>query len=191
MESLKNIIVEGKEEKFVNCYFLCKISDGLTKFKGFNNESIKINISDLENIIFENNQIYYFEKLIKIGNFLYFIKGKSLIGKNDGIIITDNKTSFNNSEPYSFKGKIVKKEEKQITFLTSINKIIILLDIGSKFNDYDENQFIKVSSVKFIYIKNEIVYFQLHFFSKINKLDKIDQENHINQKIAIKLKLLF
>lgn len=52
-----------EDESFVNSYFLCKITNELIEFKGFKDDKLIIDLSDLSNVIeLENNQIYYFEK---------------------------------------------------------------------------------------------------------------------------------
>ena len=110
--------------------------------------------------------------------------------KSNIIILSDNIQSFNSIDLYSFIGKIIKKEPEQILFLTSINKIVILTDIKQNFKEFGENQYIHVSEVIFSSEKNGIIYFKIQFFSKFKILDKIDEENPINQKIAIRFNLL-
>ena len=136
---------DKKDESLVNSYFLCKISSELTEFKGFRDDKLKIDISDLSNAIeFENNQLYYFENLKKEGNYLYFLKNKSTVTKSNGLALDENNNSFQSSEPYSFIGKIIKKEEKQLILLTSLIKIVILINIGENFENCEENEFINV-----------------------------------------------
>ena len=116
-------------------------------------------------------------------------ENKSLVKKTE-IILSNNITSFNKTNLYSFIGKIIKKETTQILLLTSIDKIVILIDIGEKFKDFDENQYIKVSNVIFSSENNGIIHFSFKFFSNLKKIDEIKEENSINQKIAIKFNLL-
>ena len=176
---------------FVNSYFLCKITDKLIEFRGFKEERLIIELSDLTNVIkLENNQIYYFEKLKKEANNLYYVKNKSKISKSNGLTIEENNINFKSSEPYSFIGKIIKKEEKQLILLTSLNKIVILVNIGENFENCEENQFIYVSCVEFSSEKEGVIYFKYHSFSIFNKLDEIQENNPIKHKVAIRFNLL-
>ena len=176
---------------FVNSYFLCKITDKLIEFRGFKEERLIIELSDLTNVIkLENNQIYYFEKLKKEANNLYYVKNKSKISKSNGLTIEENNINFQSSEPYSFIGKIIKKEEKQLILLTSLNKIVILVNIGENFENCEENQFIYVSCVEFSSEKEGVIYFKYHSFSIFNKLDEIQENSPIKYKVAIRFNLL-
>lgn len=180
-----------EDESFVNSYFLCKITNELIEFKGFKDEKLIIALSDLSNVIeLENNQIYYFEKLKKEANDLYFVKNKSRITKSNRITIEENNISLKSSEPYSFIGKIIKKEEKQLILLTSLIKIVILVNIGDNFENCEENQFIYVSCAEFSSEKEGIIYFKFHSFSIFKKLDEIQENNPIKHKVAIRFNLL-
>ena len=180
-----------EDELFVNSYFLCKITDKSIEFRGFKDDRLIIDLSDLSNVIeLENNQIYYFEKLKKKANNLYFVKNKSRITKSNGLTIEGNNINFKSSEPYSFIGKIIKKEEKQLILLTSLIKIVILVNIGENFENCEENQFIYVSCAEFSSEKEGVIYFKYHSFSIIKKLDEIQENNPIKHKVAIRFNLL-
>ena len=183
--------METLVKKEANCYFLCKINESQIEFKGFNDESIKFDEFDSSRTkLFNNNQIYFFQRLEIEGNTCLFIKNKSTFAKSNGINLTDEIKIFNSLEPYSFIGKVIKKEEKQFIFLTSVNKIVILTNIENKLKDIKENQFIQVSFIKFYTEKDGIIYFQIHPFSSFKILDNIEEENQINQKIALKFNLI-
>ena len=154
-----------KDESLVSSYFLCKINSGLTEFKGFKNEKLTVDISGLSNATeFENNQLYYFKNLKKEGNHLYFLENKSTVTKSNGLSLDENIISFKSSAPYSFIGKIIKKEEKQLILLTSLIKMVILINIGENFENFEENQFIHVSYAEFFSEKEQAIYFKLHSF---------------------------
>lgn len=180
-----------KDESLVSSYFLCKINSGLTEFKGFKDEKLTVDISGLSNATeFENNQLYYFENLKKEGNDLYFLENKSTVTKSNGLSLDENIISFKSSAPYSFIGKIIKKEEKQLILLTSLIKMVILINIGENFENFEENQFIHVSYAEFFSEKEQAIYFKLHSFSSLNRLDEIEENNPIKQKVAIRFNLL-
>ena len=64
-----------------------------------------------------------------------FIKDKSYALKSDGIALKNNPENIKEFNPYSFTGKIVKKDNNQILLLTSfLNEIIILTNIKDEFN---------------------------------------------------------
>ena len=66
----------------VNGYFFCKIDEKEIKLIGFNDEKLTFdNKENFKNLKFENNQIYFFEKLVKKGNTLSFIKNLSSLKK--------------------------------------------------------------------------------------------------------------
>ena len=190
---MKDYIFSVKEEdrQFINCYFVCKIKEGHKEFIGLNNEKIKWDFCDIENLVFERDKIYYFEKLLKKDKFLSFIKNISSYTKSDGVILNSNIETFNTSEPYSLTGKIIKKEKEQIFFLISaMNEIIVLTDIKNQFDNINENQYITISFIRFSFKKDGIIYFKLNDFSLITVLDKDYQENAINEKVAIQFNLL-
>jgi hypothetical protein len=70
MES--NKIVD--KNNFIDCYALCEIEGKEIYFKAFNDDNIKLDISESKDI-FENNSLYFFKKLIKDKNILKFAKG--------------------------------------------------------------------------------------------------------------------
>ena len=177
--------------KEVNCYFLCKITGSLIEFKGFNDELIKYDKFDLSEIkLFENDQLYLFKRLERKGNTHLFIKNKSSVTKCYGNNLLNEINIFNSLEPYSFIGKLIKKEEKQFLFLISIDKIVVLMNIEDKFKHINENQFIDVSFVKFCSEKNGIIYFQVHPFTSFKILENKGEKDPINHKIALKFNLV-
>ena len=179
-----------KKEESANCYFFCKKNDNNIKFIGFNKEIFEFNDDDFDGSKFENNEMYFFEKLSKKENTYSFVKNKSFFSKNQGEIITDY-TNYDSSFPYSLTGKIVLKEvDKIFLLLSATDDIIILTDIEDKFNDIEENQYVKISYVRFSFRKCSVVYLKWNYFSSLELLDKRYQETKINNKVAIKLNLL-
>ena len=147
MESISN--KENKQS--INCYFFCELKGKAPEFIGFNKEQLNLDNCDFSNMIFENKQMYYFQKLEKKGKILSFINNLSSISKNNGIILNTNLTNYDSMVPYSLTGKIIKKTKEQILLLLSAtNDIIVLTEIGDKFQHIEENQYIKISYIKFI-----------------------------------------
>ena len=181
-----------KNLQTVNGYFFCKIDEKEIKLIGFNEEQITFdNKEDMKDLKFENNQIYFFEKLVKKGNTLSFIKNLSSFKIDTGEIIKNNINKYDSRIPYSLIGKIVKKTKVQIILLlSSIEEIVIITNIGDKFINIEENQYVSLSYIKYNFKTNEAIYFQLSEFSLLNLMDKEYQEKKINEKIAIQLNLL-
>ena len=176
----------------VNCYFFCKIEKKKVKLICFNDEQhIFDNEEDLKDLLFENNQIYFFEKLVKKGNTLYFIKNLSSFTKNTGEIINNDIKKYDVGIPYSLTGKIVKKTQFQILLLlSSIKEIVIINNIGDRFINIEENQYVSLLYIKYILKSTDAIYFILTEFSLLNLMDKKYQEKKINEKVAIQLNLL-
>ena len=162
----------------VNGYFFSKIDEKEIKLIGFNEEQLTFdNKEDMKDLKFENNQIYFFEKLVKKGNTLSFIKNLSSFKNDTGEIIKNNINKYDPRIPYSLIGKIVKKTKVQIILLlSSIEEIVIITNIGDKFINTEENQYVSLSYIKYSFKTNEAIYFQLSAFSLLNLMDKEYQE---------------
>ena len=183
----------SKSEQYIYGYFYCKMEKGLTKFIGLDNKIVKFEEKDaLSNTgtIFENSKIYLFENIKKEENLFLFIKNVSIAKKINGTFLTDDIKSFNSNDSYLFVGKIIKKEKTRILFLTQIDKLIILTNIGENFQGIDEYQHIFFLYATFLSKDREFIYFKMNNNSKIEKLNEIREENPINHKIAIKFNLL-
>ena len=185
MES--NKIVD--KNNFIDCYALCKIEGKEIYFKAFNDDSIKLDISESKDI-FENNSLYFFKKLSKDKNILKFAKGISNIEKSNGKNIEDNITKFTCSEPYTFSGKVIEKFNNKILFLTTLKEIIILTNIGCKFDNIDENKNIEILYTRYFYRNDKNIYFKFTNISKIILLNGEIEKNQISQKVVIKFNLL-
>ena len=176
----------------VNAYFFCKTEEKETKLIGFNDEQLIFDHKeDLKDLIFENKKMYFFEKLVKKGNTLSFIKNVSSFKKDTGEIIKNDIKKYDKGIPYSLTGKIVKKTEIQILLLlSSIKEIVIIHDIGDKFINIEENQYVTLLYIKYNFKTTDAIYFQLNQFSLLNLMDKEYKEKDINKKVAIQLNLL-
>ena len=176
----------------VNGYFFCKIEKKEIKLIDFTDKQLTFdNKENLKNLTFENNQMYFFEKLVKKDNTLFFIKNLSSFKKCTGEIIKNDIKKYDAGIPYSLTGKIVKKTQFQIILLLSlIDKIVIITNIGDKFINIEENQYISLLYIKYNFKTTNAIYFQLSEFSLLNILDKKYQEKKINEKVAIQLNLL-
>ena len=176
----------------VNGYFFCKIDEKEIKLIGFNDEKLTFdNKENFKNLKFENNQIYFFEKLVKKGNTLSFIKNLSSFKKGTDEIIKNDIKKYDAGIPYSLTGKIVKKTKVQIILLlSSIEEIVIITNIGDKFINIEENQYVSLLYIKYSFKTTKAIYFQLSEFSLLNLMDKKYQEKKINEKVAIQLNLL-
>ena len=187
-KNIKQILYNFINEDDKNKEILIKICG--QKNYDFLINDLNNNLDNGENLNNMKNEIENKNIIIENKENIINMKSNSSFKKTNTIILIDNINSFNNSFLYSFIGKIIKKEATQILFLTSIDKIVILTEIGGKFKYFEENQFIYVSYVIFYSEKNGIIYFKMHDSSVIKRLDKIEEENPINQKIAIKFNLL-
>ena len=178
--------------KTVNGYFFCKIQEKQIKLIGFYDEQLVFdNKEDLKNLTLENNQIYFFEKLAKKDNTLFFIKNLSTCIIGTGEIIKNDIEKYDSRIPYSLTGKIVKKTNGQIILLLStIEEIVIITNIGDKFINIEENQYVSLLYLKYIFKSTNDIYFQLSEFSLLYLMDKKYQEEKINEKVAIQLNLL-
>ena len=178
--------------KTVNGYFFCKIQEKEIKLIGFNDEQLVFdNKEDLKDLTLENNQIYFFEKLAKKDNTLFFIKNLSTCIIGTGEIIKNDIEKYDSRIPYSLTGKIVKKINGQIILLLStIEEIVIITNIEDKFINIEENQYVSLLYLKYIFKSTNAIYFQLSEFSLLNLMDKKYQEEKINEKVAIQLNLL-
>ena len=176
----------------VNGYFFCKIEEKETQLIGFNDQQLTFdNKEDFKDLIFENNKIYFFEKLVKKGNTFSFIKNVSSFKKDTGKIIKNDIKEYEVGIPYSLTGKIVKKTNVQILLLlSSIEEIVIITNIGDKFINIEENQYVSLLYIKYNFKTSDAIYFQLSEFSQLNLMDKKYQEKDINKKVAIQLNLL-
>ena len=182
---------KDKDSQLIDCFFQCKINKENLEFFGFNKELILFDIHNLDKNIFRNNKIYYFKNLQKKDKYLYYIKDISSFTESDGIIINKDLEKYSNLEPYSLIGKIIKKEKDEILLITSfINEIIIIKDFGNKFVNLYENQYIKISYIRFSSKNDGAIYFKLDQFSLLEILEQDYQENKINQKIALRFNLL-
>ena len=175
---------------FIDCYALCVIKGKEIYFKAFNDDNIKLDISESKELLFENNCLYFFKKLIKDENILKFVKEISYVEKSNGKNIEDNITKFTSSEPYSFSGKVIEKYNNKILFLTILKEIIILTNIGCKFDSIDENKNITILFTRYFYRNDKNIYLKFTNISKIISLDGEIEKNQINQKVAIKFNLL-
>ena len=138
MESLKKSEEEDKDAKdsFVDCYCKCRILKEKLELIEFNIEKIKFDFDDLpKDMLKSNNTIYYLQNLKKEEDSFVFIKDKSSVSEFGDITLKSSIGNIIESFPYSFTGKIVKKRNNQILFLTSLNEIILLTNIKDEFKN--------------------------------------------------------
>ena len=197
MKSPKKSDNEGKDanDSFVNCYCKCRILEEKLELIGFNSEKIKFDYNDLpKDILKKNNTIYYLQNLKKEEDAFVFIKDNSSISEFGGIALKDNVGNINEFNPYSFTGKIVKKGNNQILFLSPLNEIILLTNIKEEFNklnDLEENIYVTILFAKFISKTEGVITFELvKDFSSFNIHDKKYEDDEIYKKIALQFNIL-
>jgi len=170
-------INEYENEKYINCYFLYKEND----FIGFNNEVlITFNPKNDSKIKFEDSKLYLFKRLEKINNKnVKYNKIISFISENSGIIIYDNISNLKSNIPYCFEGKILEINKNKILLVSpNIDNIFISIKIKEKINNISERDFIKLSSMRYDSTKGNILFFTLTKFTKIEKIDPQESEDH-------------
>ena len=147
-----------ENSKYVNRYFIYK--EDKNDFIGFNNEILILEKEKINSEIkYKNNNIYSFERLLKLSDkeFKYNEKISFIIEISEEKINNDF-SKLNNNIPYYFKGKIIEINKNKIILISSeIEKKFISLDISKveKYN-FEEGKIIIIKSAKYNSINDNI-----------------------------------
>lgn len=182
---------KNQKESLESDHFFCKKNGKNIDFIGFKGIQLKFEGNDLQNLAFEDNQMYMFKNLVKKGNnYIYSLKFSSFI-KDNGIIVDERIEDYDKSKSYSITGKVIGKDNDQIFLLLSgIKEIVLLKNIVNKFEYIEENQYIKIYYAQFISKNPFIIDFKFTDSSLLLPLEPGYKEKKINEKVVIKLKLL-
>ena len=178
-----------ENSKYVNRYFIYK--EDKNDFIGFNNEILILEKEKINSEIkYKNNNIYSFERLLKLSDkeFKYNEKISFIIEISEEKINNDF-SKLNNNIPYYFKGKIIEINKNKIILISSeIEKKFISLDISKveKYN-FEEGKIIIIKSAKYNSINDNIINFTSTEFTKI----EITEEKNIDDnKVYIKFNFI-
>lgn len=186
-----NKLEEYQNDAYIDCYFLFKEDKNKNELIGFNNEVINNDIMDIiNNHKLKDSCVYQFKRLKKEKKFVKYVKNISYIKQSNGNILSERNLLLSEKEPFSFSGKIVKIEKNEVFVIASfINKIIVISNIGDKFNSFYENQYISIFYIRFDFEDEATICFKVTNFSIIQNYELLDI-NKIKSKVCIQFNLL-